>query len=371
MRRYFTLLMLLLLAHVAAAAGQGGTLQIHFMDVGQGDGAVLISPGGEVVLFDDGALKNCDKPVAYLQQLGIKHIDYHIASHYHSDHIGCAQEVFSEFPLTTTAYDRGSSYQSSVYDRYVKAVGNHRKQATDSTEIILDKSASNPVRIDIVALNGNGIQTTNENDLSVVSVVHYGPFTVSFGGDLSGYLTSSYQDIETSVAPKVGAIQVYKVHHHCSAYSTNDTWLAITKPQIGIVSVGDGNDYHHPTQDCLERLHKANVKTYWTETGNGAEPEPAWDSVVGTVVVEVAAGGASYTVHTQRGTETYTVAGGSGPSITPPGSTPTATPKYVWSKKSDKYHYANCRYAQSISAENRMTGDTPPTGMTLHKNCPR
>ncbi len=347
----------------------GQNLQIHFMDVGQGDGAVLISPGGEVVLFDDGALKNCDKPVAYLQQLGIKHVDYHIASHYHSDHIGCAKEVLGEFPVTKTAYDRGSAYQSSAYDRYIAVIGSHRAQATDTTEIVLD-AGSDPIRIDIVALNGNGIQTTNENDLSVVSVVHYGSFTAEIGGDLSGYQNSSYQDIETSVAPKVGPVQVYKVHHHCSAYSTNDAWLATTKPQVGIVSVGDGNDYHHPTQECLERLHKANVKTYWTETGNGAEPEPTWDAVSGNVIVEVAPGGTTYTVHTQRGAnDTYGTVAPTSP--IPPSSTPSATPKYVWSKKSDKYHYANCRYAQSISPDNRMTGDTPPQGLTLHKDCPK
>jgi competence protein ComEC len=54
-----------------------GKLQIHFMDVGQGDGALLISPLGETVLFDDGALNFCDKPVSYLQQLGVTKIDYH------------------------------------------------------------------------------------------------------------------------------------------------------------------------------------------------------------------------------------------------------------------------------------------------------
>jgi hypothetical protein len=46
--------------------GQGnGNLQIHFMDVGQGDGAILISPQGETVLFDDGRDGSCDKPVSY------------------------------------------------------------------------------------------------------------------------------------------------------------------------------------------------------------------------------------------------------------------------------------------------------------------
>src|SRR5512139_4210340 len=88
----------LFLLTASAAFGQAnGKLQIHYIDVGQGDAAVLISPNGETVLFDDGVAKYCDMPVSYLQQLGVTKIDYHIASHYHDDHIGCASEVMRAF----------------------------------------------------------------------------------------------------------------------------------------------------------------------------------------------------------------------------------------------------------------------------------
>src|SRR2546425_6987940 len=106
MRRFLCLLAVVLSWQSIAYAQANGKLQIHFMDVGQGDGAVLISPRGEVVLFDDGVLNNCDKPISYLQQLGITRIDYHITSHYHADHIGCTAEVLQEFPLQKDAIDR-------------------------------------------------------------------------------------------------------------------------------------------------------------------------------------------------------------------------------------------------------------------------
>jgi competence protein ComEC len=70
----------LLAATSLAVWAQGnGKLQIHFMDVGQVDGAVLISPGGQVVLFDAGEdlkRKDCERSVSYLDQLGVKQIDY-------------------------------------------------------------------------------------------------------------------------------------------------------------------------------------------------------------------------------------------------------------------------------------------------------
>jgi hypothetical protein len=64
------------------------------------------------------------------------------------------------------------------------------------------------VTIDAVALSGNGVTTTNENDLSLVAVVHFGPFIAELGGDWSGFQTQNYQDIESSVAPLVGPIDV-------------------------------------------------------------------------------------------------------------------------------------------------------------------
>jgi beta-lactamase superfamily II metal-dependent hydrolase len=364
------------------ALGQAnGKLQIHFMDVGQGDGAVLISPQGQIVLFDGGNVKDCSKPVSYLAQLEIKAIDYMVLSHYHADHFGCETEILAQSPLKNFAYDRGGSYNSKTYDDYVQAVGNKRKQAQQTDVIVLDQNSAHPVRINLVALNGNGIRTTNENDLSLVAVVQFDALRVEIGGDLSGFETNSYKDIETSVAPKVGEIDVYKVHHHCSAYSTNDDWLSVTKPTIAIVSAGVlNNDYGHPTQECLERLHNAGIKTYWTELGKGAAPEPNFDVVAGNIVVESdPATPATYLVRYESGTITYPVKGVPAPnSVTgPTTSAPTATPpraavpKYAWSKNSTVYHLSNCRYVKTIDPENLQRSDTAPTSKTLHSGCPR
>ena len=78
--------------------------------MGQADSAVLISPRGQVALFDVGEdmkVKSCAKPLASLHQIGVSKIDYLIVSHYHYDHIGCIPEILAQFPLTGTAYDRG------------------------------------------------------------------------------------------------------------------------------------------------------------------------------------------------------------------------------------------------------------------------
>lgn len=298
----------------SAAAQANGHLQIHFMDVGQGDGALLITPGGETVLFDNGALNSCERPVAYLQRLGVRQIDYHIASHYHADHIGCTAEVLTNFPLARVAYDRGGSYSSQTYSRYVATVGARRQTAPVGSSLSLEGG----VALDFVAANGAGVAgADDENDLSVVMRVRYGNFEAVIGGDLSGVSGSGYRDVESTVAQRVGQVEVYKVNHHASRYSSNTQWLSTLRPKIGIVSVGASNSYGHPTIDAMARLHQAGVKTYWTSAGRGAAADAAWDFVGGDTVVDVPPGGGVFTVRAAGQTHAYSAWGSEG---APPGA---------------------------------------------------
>jgi beta-lactamase superfamily II metal-dependent hydrolase len=359
----------------ACLAQENGKLQIHFIDCGQGDAAILISPLGETVLFDDGVLKKCDKPIAYLKKIGIKAIDYHVASHYHSDHIGCCPQVLSEFPLQKDAYDHGGTYNSGVFQSYLEAIGSHRKTVSPGqTTITLDPGSATPVTIKIVAANGNGVQSKDENDLSVDAVVHFGAFKAELGGDLSGFDTTSYKDIETSVADQVGQIDVYKVHHHGSSHSTNPHWLDVTKPRIGVISCGTGNTYNHPTQECLEALHRANVRTYWTELGNGVDPEPGMDIVGGNIVVQVPADSQTFSV-TYNGAQTDTYPTWSANSVAASDAVVGVSPvqRYAWTKsrQSRIYHLVQCSDVDGISAANLVHGSTPPDGRSLHSKCPR
>jgi hypothetical protein len=144
---------------------------------------------------------------------------------------------------------------------------------------------------------------------------------------------------------------VYKVHHHGSRYSTNSTWLQTIHPRIGIVSTATGNTHNHPTEECIERLHNAGIKLFWTKSGNGIAPEDGFDTVRTT------APAATTTFNTWL----------SGGDL----GGPTTTTSFVWSKNSNLYHVASCKTAQTISPANRQTGTTPPAGKTLHHDCPK
>jgi len=171
------------------------------------------------------------------------------------------------------------------------------------------------VYVKCVDLNGAGVYSgTDENALSVVYKVTYGAFDEALGGDLSG---GSGSNVEAAVGPEVGDVEIYKVHHHGSATSTTAGWLNATTPEVGIISVGNGNSYGHPTATALTNLHNKSVHTYWTETGAGVAPNPTWDKVGGNIVVQADPGaGASYTVAGSGFTDTYTNGGGGGGPLT-------------------------------------------------------
>ena len=290
------------------AYGQGnGKLQLHFMDVNQGDGAIRISPEGQTVLFDNGVQNECDKPLNYLRSLRITKIDYLIVSHYHADHFGCTKEVLEEFPLQINSYDRPGAYNSSGFTTYVKTVGKKRKNVYKATNIVLDEGSANPVKIAIAGYNGAGVKSKDENDLSVAAVIHFMNFDVMMAGDLSGYKTNRYKDIESVVARKVGQMEVYKVNHHGSEYSSNPKWMKKLSPRIAIVSAGDPNDYGHPTEKAMKRIHASGVaKTYWTSKGDGAAPVDGKDIIAnGSIIIEVSPGENTFSVKYDGKTDVF------------------------------------------------------------------
>ncbi len=298
---------LALLAPVLAFAQANGKLQIHHVNVGQGDGILVISPNGQKALFDDGNYLSCTGIKNYLQGLGITSVDYHFNSHYHSDHLGCIDDLAAiGITVATAGYDRGYSYTSGAYTAYVNTLGAKRQTMTKGQIVTLDAGAANPVQLVCVDLNGAGVYSptgSDENAKSMVMKVSYGNFQEVIGGDLTG---TGSTDVESTIGPECGDVEVYKVHHHGSLYSSNDNWLTAISPEVGIIQVGDGNSYGHPTADALNRMHAYSVHTYWTQTGAGASPNPTWDKVGGTIVVQADPGaGAAYTVSGSGFIDTY------------------------------------------------------------------
>lgn len=297
LRLAFLALSLPLLLAGPAAAG----VAIHCLNVGQGDATLIVSSSGKTLLFDAGENgKGTSVVVPYLNALGIVQLNYIVTSHYHEDHIGGVDEVWNaKGAVLNAVYDRGWSYTTATYNTYATLVAAKRVTATDLQVIDLGDG----VTATVVALNGNGVlappflsSSNDENDFCLALHVQAGDFDYFQAGDLSGINNSSYNDIETSVGPRVGDLEVYHVSHHGSYSASNASFLAATDPNVAIISVGP-NSYGHPAQVTLDRIAAAGAFIYQTLVGSGGTLPASQLTVVGGHIVIATTGHGTYTVN--------------------------------------------------------------------------
>ncbi len=219
-----TVLVLLL----AAAAAFGQVLEIHHLDVGQGDATLVIGPNKTVMLIDGGNTgKGSGVILPYLDDLGVDSIDYIVATHMHTDHIGGLDEVMAGGLQIGDVLDNGSSAPYYSYADYVMAAAAYassRKTIAVGEVIDLGKGATATCVYRNEQGGGGGFSVDEENDKSVCLLIEYKKLPYFIGGDIGGG-NIGYSDVESFVAPDVGDVDVLRVNHHGSSSSSNETFL--------------------------------------------------------------------------------------------------------------------------------------------------
>ena len=288
-----------LLFFLAASRLPAQQLEVHFIDVGQGDSTLIVGPTGKSFLFDGGYWnEGYNKIVPLLNSLGIGHLDYVGASHYHADHVGGLDEVWNSGIRCTVAYDRGNSNVPSTqsYSEYASAFSGVRQTVSPGQVVDLGGGAKLTCLVVEGDLMGGGSVNISgsaqwENSASIAWKLEYGDFDLFLGGDLTGGGNST-TDVESSVGPLCGDVDVYQVNHHCSRTSSNASFLGWLDPEFAVIPCGSGNSYGYPKQDVVDRMnHSAWTIPVWSLTdGVGTE---GYVDAGGTVLLT--SDGASYT----------------------------------------------------------------------------
>ncbi|MFO1518599.1 MAG: MBL fold metallo-hydrolase [bacterium] len=262
------------------------------MNVGQGDATLVTTPNGKTLLIDGGREgKGREVILPYLKDHSIISLDAILATHYDGDHIGGIHEVIEgEDGVFNTPddrmpklgiYDRGQAPFDNApsYPAYLQAVSAHRLSLSEGEKIPLDTSLIircvsvngtlwNAPAVDLTALGFNEV----ENSASLGLLIEYGRFRYLTAGDLTGggspggYKTF---DMETPLSQALGGVTVVHANHHGSQSSSNENYANNLHPQVVVFNVGDGNDYHHPAQEVLERWQAAGAELWLTEKGSG------------------------------------------------------------------------------------------------------
>lgn len=238
----------------------GDHFRVTFLDVGQGDSAVVELPDGQVVLIDGGATYerfDMGRGVVapFLWNRGIRIIDQVIGTHPQLDHVGGLAWVVRHF-IVKKFWGSGETREEVFYRRLQHSLATQGLQegvAREGQEIV----SSGPCRMVVlnppggedldVSLHDSEMNGHELNNHSVVTRLTCGTHTMLFAADieregLSRMTRSTSQD----------SIEVLKVPHHGAVSSLNRDWLASVHPQYAVFSAGRHNPYHHPATVVLD-----------------------------------------------------------------------------------------------------------------------
>ncbi len=242
-----------------------GTLEVHYISVGQAASVLVISPDGETILIDSGHFNDDGKHVIeYLDARNIERLDYLVTSHPDADHIGGHADVINHFEANGDGvgeiYDPGITSTTQTYSQYLDAVETHnvtlyRAQAGD--EIPIDG-----MQADILGPPEGYLANEDPNENSLVLQLRHGEAGFLFTGDAESegeqFLTDEYgSQLDTTVM---------KAGHHGSASSTGTALLDAASPEAVVISAPYDSQYGHPHDETLERLATRSIPTYWTAT---------------------------------------------------------------------------------------------------------
>jgi beta-lactamase superfamily II metal-dependent hydrolase len=232
-------------------------MAVYFLDVGQGDSA-LIQYNGTTILIDAGEADEGPGIVTYLKHHGVSDIDLLIATHPHSDHIGGMQDVLKNFNVRSVI-DSGMPHTTTTYQKFLETVDH--KNISYSTVQQGDSISPAPGLTLLVLSAPDGSKDQDLNDGSIVLMASYGRMNILFEGDAG---TTAEESMIHSGLPLES--QVLKVAHHGSPHGSGVPFIDRVRPEAAIISVGEGNPYNFPAVDTLLRLEDTGALIFRTDT---------------------------------------------------------------------------------------------------------
>ncbi len=232
--------------------------EIVYLDVGQGDSSLIRLPEGDILVDGGGSVRSPFDVgervvVPALRALGVKRLLAVVATHADVDHIEGLSRVLERFGVGTLIV--GINKEPGVDPVWDALVRSAQSRDVPIQSVRRGQRWSlGDAKFEFLNPTWTPNDTDNPNSVS---------FTLEYHGHRSLFLGDSPAEIETQMFP--GQLEVLKVAHHGSRFSTSETLLDRTHPKVAIISSGIHNTYGHPAADVLSRLQARGVLVYRTD----------------------------------------------------------------------------------------------------------
>ena len=232
---------------------------VHVMDVGQGDAIFVEFEDGTQILVDGGPDDAVLAELSAVMPPWDRTIDYIVATHPHVDHIGGLIDVLDRYDVANEVF-AWVPYPSEAEDAFITAVANEGARVFDPND--LDRALDGTVKLDVIypspEIDIGHIDDVNED--SIVLQISDGAHSMLLMGDIG-------EMVETRLLKLglVSDIDVLKVGHHGSKYSSSREFLEVADPEVALISAGIDNEYHHPHPTALKRLEFVGADIFRTD----------------------------------------------------------------------------------------------------------
>ena len=236
---------------------EGDEMALHFIDVGQGDCALLQTPQGSV-LIDCGEKEYGDDVVAYLDSQGIGELEYFIITHPDSDHMGSAAYVLENVKVKNFIIN-GKQKSAKFFESALDVI--EEKNIGHDVAIPGDKYIVGALHMEIIGPRVDDIDDLESNDSSLIIYATYGSKAFLFTGD------AEKEGEELLLKYDAGRIDcdIFSAGHHGAKTSNSLALMQAATPTYVVVSCGKDNSYGHPTAEALNNFKKVGATVYRTD----------------------------------------------------------------------------------------------------------
>ncbi len=233
-----------------------GELAMYVIDVGQADSSFFVFPDGTNMLIDAGEDANASTVISLIDSLGVKKIDKVVCTHPHIDHIGGMEKIISEYDIGEV-YLPDAVSTTKAFSGMIEEI--NRKNIPMNFVYAGDVLSDEVYKITVLSPEDKDYDEMNL--FSAVIKVEYENTSFILMGDAE-------KVNENDMVERFGErlkCNVLKVGHHGSDTSTTDKFLSYTQPEIAVISVGDNNDYGHPSEKVIDRLKRRKIEILRTD----------------------------------------------------------------------------------------------------------